>query len=142
MPFDYQQMGREKKVGARKGPEVPLELTGLPERLGRAMRQLGFDQPRLAQASGVSQPTISNLLRGQSLEGVTGVVVARLAMALGVPSGWLLTAEGDVIPRVKARAGGSAPVVELEEGRDPLVPQSRQKSTPPPALEVPASRSR
>lgn len=141
MPFDYQQMGREKKVTARKGPELPVEIVGLPERLARAMRQLDFDQPKLAEASGVSQPTISNLLRGVSLEGVTGVVVARLAMALGVPSGWLLTAEGDVIPRVKARVGGSAPVLELEEGRDLLVPHGRQKSTPPPALEEPKPHS-
>jgi transcriptional regulator with XRE-family HTH domain len=122
MPLHYREMAVEKKARPRKGPAVPIEMTGLPERLKRAMRNRGVDQPELAKNAGVSQGAISKLVNGGSLEGATAVVVARLALALRVPSGWLLTAEGDVIPRVGARLAGDGPVVEFDEARDPLVP--------------------
>lgn len=125
MFFDYGDMGAAKKVRRRKGPLVPSEMLGLPERLERAMRDRGLDQPKLAKRAGVSQAAVSKLVTGGSLHGATAVVVARIAIALEVPSGWLLTADGDVIPRVLSRARSGAPL-RLEEHRDPLVP-------PPPA---------
>jgi transcriptional regulator with XRE-family HTH domain len=120
------QMAAEKKSRARKGPEVPIEMSGLPERLTRAMQAAEVDQVKLAALARVSQGSISKLLSGDSVKGATAVVVARLALALRVPSGWLLTGEGDVVPRVQARAEGTGPVVELVEGRDPLVPPAPQ----------------
>ena len=123
-------MAREKKVRDRKGPPVPIEMQGLPDRLRRAMAERDMDQPALSKKSGVSQPTISNLIRGVSTEGVTGVVVAHLALALDVPSGWLLTGEGDVIPRLVARAEGKGDVVQIEEGGAGLVPRADLDEAP------------
>ena len=123
-------MAAEKKVRERKGPPVPPEMAGLPERLRRAMRKRGLDQPKLAKKSGVSQPAISNLARGTSLDGVTAVNIARLALALDVPSGWLLTADGDVIPRLVSRAKARGEPIVLEEGRDSLVPESVPAAEP------------
>ena len=132
MLFDYVRMAREKNIRSRKGPPVPIEMSGLFERLRRAMREREIDQPELSRRSGVSQPTISNLCRGDSLEGATAVVIARLATALEVPSGWLLTAEGDIIPRLVARAEGKGPVVRLEEGGVGLVPPIESAPTEAP----------
>ncbi len=128
MSFDYLQMGAGKKSSA-KAPPPPEEMANLPDRLKRAMRDRGLDQVRLAKKSGVSQGTVSKLTRGESLDGVTASIVARVAIALEVPSGWLLTGEGDLIPSVVARARrGEVPV--LEEGRDSLVPASNRVRAP------------
>lgn len=90
------------------------------------MKHRGMNQVELEQASGVSQPAISNLLNGVSLDGVTAVVVARLSLGLKVPPGFLLLGEGDVIPDLSLSEGDD--VVKLDEKKDPLVPASSGSS--------------
>ena len=129
MVRDYMDMAGGKKTGRAKAPPPPAEMAGLPDRLRRAMRDRELDQVALSKLAGVSQGTISKLTRGESLEGTTASVVAHLAIALGVPSGWLLTGENDVIPRALARARRGQ-VAALDEGTDELVPRAASEPAP------------
>ena len=69
-------------------------MLGLPERLRRVRRGRKIRQKKLAELAKVSQPTISALEKGHSLDGVTAAVVTRLAMGLRLNPGWLLTGLG------------------------------------------------
>jgi transcriptional regulator with XRE-family HTH domain len=136
-------MPREKKTSAAKGPPPPPEMLGLPERLDRAMRSKKprrMTQEQLADRSGVSQPSISNVLTGASLDGVTAATVARLAIGLDVTAGWLLLGDGDAIP-AREPSRGEAPV-ELLEGEHSLDGARAKKGSPAPNVHSKAKRLR
>lgn len=80
--------GRSKRTPRGVHPD----LQGLPARLVEALA--GREQKWLSKHSGVDEGGISRLLRGLSLTGVTADTILRLARALGVSPGWLLSGDG------------------------------------------------
>lgn len=125
-------MATRKKTTSLKGPPPPEEMRRLPIRLQRVIEERKTNQVELALRSGVSQPAISNLKRGVSLEGVTAATIARLCLALKVTPGYLLLGEGDHIPDLTLNESG--PVVVLDEEKHPRVPPappSRGPGKPP-----------
>lgn len=122
-------MGAAKKVPGRRGAAPPKEMLGLPKRFKLAFDLKGpklgiHTQTDLAAVSGVSQPSISQLQSADSLSGVTAATVARVALALGVSSGWLLTGEGEAIPVLGSPTpdGGVRVFDEDEIPAPPLTP--------------------
>jgi transcriptional regulator with XRE-family HTH domain len=132
---DYASMATKKKTTQPKGPPPPKQMIDLPSRLQRAIDKRGTNQVELAARSGVSQPTISNLKNGVSLDGVTAATVAHLSLALRVSPGFLLLGEGDVIPDLTLNEQG--PAVVLDEEHHPSVP-----SAPPPGAAAPSGTRR
>lgn len=83
----------------------------LAERLNQAMELSGISQGALAKASGVAQPTIWRLARGNA-RGSTKIV--EIANALGVRTEWLST--------------GSGPM--RDDGQMPAIPQQKTELAP------------
>jgi transcriptional regulator with XRE-family HTH domain len=71
------------------------------ERVKKIRTELRMSQAELAKKSGLSQPTISGLERGESQ---TSGSIARIADALGVSALWLETGMGSPEPISKTRA--------------------------------------
>lgn len=97
-------------------------MLAAPERLRRVMRARGdLTQASLAEMAGVSQPTVSNLVTGTSLDGVSAAAVARICKAVNVSIDYLLLGKGDVIPELVsvAKNGG---VGVLDESETEIVP--------------------
>ena len=67
-------------------------VTTLPELVQRRMRELRFTQTQLAEASGLSQSTVSNVLRLRG-KGYTVVTLRRLAIGLGLEIAEVLRAQ-------------------------------------------------
>jgi len=66
----------------------------MPRRLGEAMLRAGVNTRQLQAESGVDNGLISRYLNRKRFHGVAADTVVRLARALGVPPGWLMTGEG------------------------------------------------
>ncbi|WP_158595257.1 XRE family transcriptional regulator [Marinobacter nauticus] len=73
------------------------------DRLQRAMTHCGVTQYKLAQASGVPQPTISRILKGISQNPRTETLEA-LSDAMGVSSLWLILGEGPMMDKDAKKA--------------------------------------
>lgn len=71
---------------------MPRPPNSLGTRLALAMQQRGMIQTELARLSGLKQPNISKLKRGDT---ASTAAIARLAAALQVPVRWLELGEGD-----------------------------------------------
>ena len=52
-----------------------------------------WSQAKLANEAGISQPTLANFERGQTLGGLA-LTISKLAAALGVDPEWLRTGQG------------------------------------------------
>lgn len=117
--FDRDHVGMPSQT-----KEIPLAMAGFAARLAKAMAAREMWQgTKLADASGVDQSTISNMVltgRGEApkprdspskLVGIRASTVLKLADALGVHIDWLLAGRGprDVgdVPRVLVEAGTS-----------------------------------
>jgi transcriptional regulator with XRE-family HTH domain len=122
-------MATKKKKTSHRNEPAPPQMKGMPERLGRAMRDADhITQKSLEEISGVSQSAISSLKNGITLDNVTCATVARLAIALNADMGWLVLGKGDTIPKLvaDAKVGG---VAVFDEARSaPLVPHPRKPS--------------
>src|SRR6478752_1766224 len=130
--FGMPRAKKIKQVPLTTGEGVPPEMQELAQRVDRAMRRRKprkWTQDELMAKSGVSQPTISNLLNGADPKAST---VARIALALGVSTDWMLLGSGDSIPLLLPPVG--APQIRIAEGKDEL-PEAPEK--PP---EAPSER--
>lgn len=73
---------------------MPSTMAGVPKRLEGAMERKRWQASDLAAASGVGADVISRIISGERLSGSQAATFVRLATALEVPVGWLLTGEG------------------------------------------------
>ena len=112
----------EKPKPSRKRREIPIELHGIGDRLGRAMRKRGVDQVRLEAASGVDQGAISRLLNEKSLSALWVGTVIKLARALHVSPGYLLVGEHDDLPEWRP---ADEPYADTPVPRSSVIPSSR-----------------
>ncbi|WP_019102553.1 helix-turn-helix domain-containing protein [Chromobacterium haemolyticum] len=69
-------------------------MTTIGERVRIARARIGWSQGRLASEVGITQPTVSDLERGDS-DGTKHIV--SIAKALGVRARWLETGEGEML---------------------------------------------
>jgi len=76
-----------------RGYKLPLMKTTLAERLAQAMNARDMSQGALARASGIAQPTIWRLVKGQA-KGSTKLVA--IAKALRVNADWLDSGIGEM----------------------------------------------
>lgn len=95
-------MAESKPANAlkRRAPALPEEMVGIPGRLAQAMAEYAarrgvkkISQHELAELAEVAQPAINKVLKSKSA-GATAVLLVRLAHALEIMPGWLLTGEG------------------------------------------------
>ena len=91
-------MAATKKKPERKPP--PKEIRDIPSRIEEARVELGWPdhgwQARLAQESKLSPGQISAIMSEARSKGIQAAMVVRIADALGVNPGWLLTGRGDM----------------------------------------------
>jgi transcriptional regulator with XRE-family HTH domain len=91
---------RKRVAPAEKGQRAPDEMTELPKRLSEAIEaweaehKLKLSQHDLAGMTGLSQPMINKLQRGETLKGVAAASLLRIAKALDVDIAWFLTGVG------------------------------------------------
>lgn len=129
------QMRTQKKAtGRSRGQPPPTEVLGIPLRLqsiiGELEQQHGkLTQDKIAKGAGVSQSVISKMRKAKTVKGVTAAAVVRVAKALGVEPGWLLTGYGPKLS-LHSRSGGGA-ALRLDEAELPLLP------APSPADDLP-----
>lgn len=88
-----------------------MKKESLAQRLNQAMELSGMSQGALAKASGVAQPTIWRLARGNA-RGSTKIV--EIANALGVRTEWLSTGDGPM--RNDGQQPVSVPAYDSEPG--------------------------
>jgi transcriptional regulator with XRE-family HTH domain len=102
-------------TGTQDRQPPPRILLKLPERLTKAMKAKGFGErggkSRLAKKAKMSPGHLSALLDNQRVGGVQAALVIRIANALEVNAGWLLTGHGDMLAI-------DAPVITAETIRD------------------------
>lgn len=82
---------RSSIAPAMQGRLITVAMSGFGERVRKRREDLGMTQPELARASGIKQPTISNIERGRN-KGSQHIV--ELAAALKVRPQWLNTGVG------------------------------------------------
>ncbi|MBE5251758.1 XRE family transcriptional regulator [Mixta mediterraneensis] len=93
------------------------------ERLQSAMKDAGYTQASLAQAVGVSVPSIWKLISGKS---VTTRKLVEISNALGVEPEWLSTGKGPIVSVSKGTPSGAIPPqdewiqVDSWDGNTPL----------------------
>ena len=71
-------------------------MTTLSDRLDKAMRDAGItNQMDLSKKTGISQPTISRMLKGSMKRSPSVDVLGKLAFACGVNLNWLISGKGE-----------------------------------------------
>lgn len=110
-----------KRIGS---PINCLDMT-IGERVKRARQHAGINQRELAKAIGISQPSLSELERGESR---SSAYLVQIASACGIDATWLATGKGEMTAAIK-EAPKQYQVHELEihdtevvEGELPLRP--------------------
>lgn len=113
--------GKTGRAPQKASGDVPNEMVGLPGRLQSAMAEYAqrhglkkISQHEVAAMAELTQPVVNKLLRAKSLKGATAAALVRIAHALEIMPGWLLTGEGPKArPRQLAAGSGSAPTGEV-----------------------------
>ncbi|MDW0357691.1 XRE family transcriptional regulator [Halomonas venusta] len=72
-----------------------LDMT-IGDRVKRARKHAGLNQRDLAKAIGITQPSLSELERGESR---SSAYLIQIASACGVNASWLATGEGEMLPQ-------------------------------------------
>ncbi|WP_186299169.1 S24 family peptidase [Halomonas sp. C22] len=93
------------------------------DRVKRARKHAGLNQRELAKAIGITQPSLSELERGESR---SSAYLVQIASVCGVDASWLATGSGEMLASDARRAGGSDEIelhnTEVVEGGFPLAP--------------------
>lgn len=79
-----------KHIGS---PITCLDMT-IGDRVKRARKHAGMNQRELAQAIGITQPSLSELERGESR---SSAYLIQIASACGVDAAWLATGQGEML---------------------------------------------
>jgi transcriptional regulator with XRE-family HTH domain len=86
-----------------RGAPPPEEMLELPRRLRavyEARKRNGLRQEKLAEASGLSQAVISDLMSEPLTKGMTVAALSRVAKALNVSIDYLVMGVGDEAPKL------------------------------------------
>lgn len=95
--------GRHDCHMPRRAKPITHELKTLPGRLRFARESRALDVTKLEDLAGVSRGRVSRIENDDRLPGLSADVVIRIAKALRVNPGWLLTGVGEM----ELPAGGS-----------------------------------
>ena len=108
------------------GQPIPCLNMNIGDRVKRARKHAGLNQRELAKAIGITQPSLSELERGESR---SSAYLVQIASVCGVDARWLATGEGMMEGARDPRAGYSAGTdelilhpTEIVEGAAPLRP--------------------
>lgn len=116
-------MGKRDAEKQTLGPpsesrEASPEIMALPGRVELALKTLkarGVTAHQVAVACGIPDSRFSKLKRGQHVAGIQADMVLRLARALQVDPGWLLSGDGPMAPAahpsVPTAAGPGSPTI-------------------------------
>lgn len=134
---------RKRIAPATKGQPAPEEMTDLPQRLTEAIEaweaehKQQLSQHDLAEMTGLSQPMINKLQRGETLKGVAAASLLRIAKALDVEIAWFLTGVGAQprrLPRFRVpEAASSTEGGAVAELHEPLTGPPTSPPRPPSA---------
>lgn len=97
---------------ARRAPSP--EILAIPERVALALAALkrnGITAHQVARACGIPDSRFSKFKHGHHVGGIQADMVLRLARALQVDPGWLLSGEGDMVARRALATGAASPTV-------------------------------
>ena len=83
-----------KRIGS---PITCLNMT-IGDRVKRARKHAGLNQRDLAKAIGITQPSLSELERGESR---SSAYLIQIASVCGVDANWLATGKGEMLNRIR-----------------------------------------
>lgn len=93
------------------------------DRVKRARKHAGLNQRELAKAIGITQPSLSELERGESR---SSAYLVQIASVCGVDASWLATGSGEMLALGARNSGGPDEIefhnTEIVEGGSPLSP--------------------
>jgi hypothetical protein len=83
----------------KSDPVLPPELDGIDKRLDLAIHRAGFTSAdAVDKAADIAAGRTGRIIDRDRVAGIQAVTLVRLARALNVSAGWLITGEGGIEP--------------------------------------------
>ncbi len=94
------------KTKPKKSPTSP-EIEALGARILMARMERRMHKSTLENAAGIATGRVTRLEKGKRVAGITADAVIKIANALGVEPGWLLTGRGEMWAKRQLESTGS-----------------------------------